>query len=301
MVSKSDLTQRIREQSKDTTSLEPSLLVSATYDGERKVALLKFYHPVSQRIYLWSDNTGHKPYCYTKLMPEELPNLKDRKDIRGIERTKKYDLLNDQEIELTKIIAEDPLAIGGTTTEKSVRNLVEVWEADIKYHENYLYDNGFIVGTYYSINEGKLAQHSYKVTEQVELALKSLVWDKITESIGGDGDNESRKYITEWAKLLNQPIPEIKRAALDIEVVSEEERIPDAKAAENEVIAVSFVGSDNLHEAFVLKRQGVELGKNEMEDHIKVTIFDNEKELLRAVFDRMLDYPFIITFNGDNF
>jgi DNA polymerase I len=301
MVTKSDLTQRIRELSKDTTNLEPSLLVSATYDGERKAAILKFYHPPSQKIYLWYDNTGHKPYCYTKLMREEMPSLNDRRDIRGIERIKKYDLLNDREIELTKIVAEDPLAIGGTTTEKSIRNLFEVWEADIKYHENYLYDNGLIVGTYYSISDGKLSHHSYKVTEQVELALKSLVWDKITESISGDGDNESRKYITEWAKLLNQPIPEMKRAALDIEVVSEEERIPDAKNAENEIIAVSFVGSDNLHEAFVLKREGVELGENEMEDHVKVNIFDNERELLRAVFDRILDYPFVITFNGDNF
>ena len=300
-VSKSDLAQRIKELSKHTASLEPSLLVSATYDGERKIAILKFYHPASQRIYLWYDNTGHKPYCYTKLTPEELPSLKDRKDIRSIERVKKYDLLSDQEVMLTKIVAEDPLAIGGTTTEKSIRNLFEVWEADIKYHENYLYDNSLIVGTYYSINDGKLAQHSYKVTEQVELALKSLVWDKITESISGDGDGESRKYITEWAKLLNQPIPELKRVALDIEVVSEEERIPDAKKAENEVIAVSLVASDGLHEAYVLKRKGVELGKNQMEDHIKVLFFDDEKELLRAVFDRILDYPFIVTFNGDDF
>jgi len=301
MVSKSDLTQRIKELSKDTANLEPSLLVSATYDGERRVTILKFYHPGSQRIYLWYDNTGHKPYCYTKLMPDELPLLKDRKDIRSIERVKKYDLLNDQDIVLTKIVAEDPLAIGGTATEKSIRNLVEAWEADIKYHENYLYDSSLIVGTYYSINEGKLTQHSYKVAEQVELALKSLVWDKITESISGDGDNESSKYITEWARLLNQPIPSFKRAALDIEVASEEERIPDAKAAENEVIAVSLVGSDGLHEAFVLKRKDVETGKNEMEDHIKVAFFEGEKELLRAVFDRILDYPFIVTFNGDDF
>lgn len=301
MASKSDLIQRIKELSKDTANLEPSLLVSATYDGDRKIAILKFYHPTNQRVYLWYDNTGHKPYCYTKLMPDELPLLKDRKDIRTIEQVKKYDLLNDQEVMLTRIVAEDPLAIGGTATEKSIRNLVEAWEADIKYHENYLYDNGLIVGTYYSISEGKLSQHSYKVAEQVELALKSLVWDKITESISDDGDTESRKYITEWAKLLNQPIPDIKRAALDIEVASEEERIPDAKVAENEVIAASFVGSDDLHEAFVLKHDNVELGKNEMGDHVKVTIFDDEKELLRAVFDRMLDYPFIITFNGDDF
>jgi len=301
MVSKSDLAQRIKDLTQDTSKLEPSLLVSATYDGDKKIAILKFYHPTSKRVHLWYDNTGHKPYCYTKLKPEELSLLKDRRDIRSIETERKMDLLNDQQVLLTKIVAEDPLAIGGTTTEKSVRNLFEAWEADIKYHENYLYDNSLIVGTYYSINDGKLLPHSYKVAEQVELALKSLVWDKITESIGGDGDGESRKYITEWARLLNQPIPEIKRAALDIEVVSEEERIPDAKQAENEVIAVSFVGSDLVNEVFVLKHGNVETGENKLDDNVRAEFFDDEKEMLRTVFSRMLDYPFIITFNGDNF
>ncbi|MFQ5968918.1 MAG: DNA-directed DNA polymerase I [Nitrososphaerales archaeon] len=301
MSSKSDLALRIKELAQDTSKLEPSLLVSATYDGEKKIVILKFYHSTSRRIHLWYDNTGHKPYCYTKLKPEELSLLKDRRDIRGIETERKMALLNDQQVLLTKIVAEDPLAIGGTTTEKSVRNLFEAWEADIKYHENYLYDSGLIVGTYYSINDGKLLPHSYKVAEQVELALKSLMWEKITESISGDGDGESRKYITDWARLLNQPIPEIKRAALDIEVVSEEERIPDAKHAENKVIAVSFVGSDGVNEVFVLRHGNVETGDNKLNDNVKLEFFDDEEEMLRTVFSRMLDYPFIITFNGDDF
>lgn len=295
---RSELGQRIAELCKETTDLESSLLVSATYDGARKVAVLKFYHPGSQRVYLWSDDTGHKPYCYTKIMPEELPPLNE-KDVLSIESVKKFDLLNDQEIKLTKIIVSDPLAIGGMP-ERSIRNQIDAWEADIKYHENYLYDRGLIVGTYYSIKDGKLKEHTYKVAEQVELALKSLVWDKITESIEGGGDGESRRYITEWARLLNQPIPEIRRAALDIEVVSEEERIPDAKKAENEIIAVSLVGSGDLHEVYVLRHGGVEEGRNEMEN-VKVMIYDDEKTMLRAVFTRMLDYPFILTFNGDDF
>lgn len=299
--SKLNLVQRIRELTQSTQELEPSLLVSATYNGDSKRAILKFYNPTDQRIYLWYDNTDHKPYCYTKMRPEELSVLSERKDIRAIETETKYDILNDREITLTKIIAEDPLAIGGTSTEKSVRNSVEAWEADIKYHENYLYDRGLIVGTYYAIRNGKLMPHAYKVAEQVELALKSLVWDKITENVGKEDGSESRKYITDWARLLNQPIPEIKRAALDIEVVSEEERIPDAKKAENEVIAASFVASDSLNEVFVLKRENSRMGENKLDPTVKIEFFDNEKELLLATFSRILDYPFTITFNGDDF
>ncbi len=47
-----------------TTTMPPALLVSATYDGQKKSAVLKFYEPVSKKVLLWTDNTGHKPYCY---------------------------------------------------------------------------------------------------------------------------------------------------------------------------------------------------------------------------------------------
>jgi len=47
------------------------LLISATYRNQK--AILKFYDPKSERIFLWTDMTGHKPYCYTKLTPEDIP------------------------------------------------------------------------------------------------------------------------------------------------------------------------------------------------------------------------------------
>ena len=301
MTSKFNLKQRIRDLSQDTQDLDPSLLVSATYDGETKRTILKFYNSASQRIYLWYDNTQHKPYCYTKMQIDELESIRERPDIRAIETEQKYDLLNDRQINLTKIIAEDPLAIGGTSTDKSIRNVIEAWEADIKYYENYLYDKKLIVGTYYAIRNGILVQHTYKVSEQVELALKSLVWDKIAENVGKDMGDETHKYITEWAGLLNQPIPEIKRIALDIEVMSEEGRIPDTKSVENEVIAVSFVGSDKLNEVLMLTNPKSQFGENKLDPNITVEFYDDEKELLRNTFNRILDYPFIITFNGDDF
>src|SRR5207302_7814390 len=44
-----------------TTTMPPALLVSATYDSQKKSAVLKFYEPISKKILLWTDNTGHKP------------------------------------------------------------------------------------------------------------------------------------------------------------------------------------------------------------------------------------------------
>ena len=124
--------------SEQIKSMPPSMLVSAAYDSQKKSAVLKFYDPKSQKIILWTDETNHKPYCYSKLNPEELDFLNERTDVIKIETVKRHDMLNDQEINVSKIIVEDPLAIGGTATEKSIRNIIETWESDIKYYENYL-------------------------------------------------------------------------------------------------------------------------------------------------------------------
>ena len=118
-----------------------SLLISASYNGKTKKVSLKFYNPESEKIYLWEDKTGHQPYCFSKMAPEDLDFLSERDDVVEIKTVKKIDTLKDKEIPVSKIIVTDPLAIGGTQTTQSIRNVVEAWESDIKYYETYLYDN----------------------------------------------------------------------------------------------------------------------------------------------------------------
>jgi len=141
-----------QEKPEQPKSIPTSLLVSATYDGQKKSAVLKFYELKSQKIILWTDETNHKPYCYSKLTPDELRSvLSDRDDIKEIKQVVRHDMLNDSEIKLSKIIVADPLAIGGTQTDKSIRTFMDTWESYIKYYENYLYDNSLIIGKYYQI------------------------------------------------------------------------------------------------------------------------------------------------------
>jgi DNA polymerase I len=285
-----------------TTTMLPALLVSATYDGQKKSAVLKFYEPNSKKILLWTDNTGHKPYCYSKLDPEDLKFLSERKDVLELKKTEKIDLLKDRTIHATKIIVADPLAIGGTQTDKSIRNIIETWESDIKYYENYLYDYSLIVGKYYTITNGKLEEYSYKIPDEVQLALKGLLYDKVT-SIGIIDSKEFQDHISDWANLLNQPIPKIRRVSFDIEVESEIGRIPDAKIADKKITAIGFSGSDGLKQVFILQKKDKPLGKNEISSDIIVSFYEEnkEKEMIRDAFKILTDYPFVITYNGDDF
>ena len=289
-------------QTENTNSMPPSMLVSATYDSISKSAVLKFYEPKSKKIILWRDETGHKPYCYSRLSPEELDFLQERDDVIKIESVKRQDLMRDETVDMSKIIVADPLAIGGTTGEKSIRNIIETWESDIKYYENYLYDRSLIVGKYYEVAEGKIKSHDLEISDEVKLALKSLLWDKVDSKSMVDA-NEFKEFISDWADLLNQPIPKIRRLSVDIEVEAEVGRIPDPKLAEKKVTAIGFKGTDGFDQIFVLRTEGTDEGKKELEENIKIVFYDQdkEKEMIAEAFKIIEEFPFVVTYNGDEF
>jgi len=287
-------------KSNENQTVPASLLVSATYNSQNNAAVLKFYEPKSQKIILWPDQTGHKPYCYSKLNPDELDFLSDRDDVEKIELVKKHDMINDVEITVSKIVVSNPLAIGGT--DKSIRNLIDTWESDIKYYENYLYDKSLIVGKYYKIENGKIIPENLQISDEVRLALKTLLWDKAADD-GMVDSKEFQEYVSEWADLLNQPIPKIKRVSFDIEVEAEVGRIPDAKIADKRVTAIGFEGTDNFKQVFVLRKEDAEEGKNDLPSDVKVQFYDEnkEKDMILDAFKKISEYPFVITYNGDDF
>ncbi|MGB0642329.1 MAG: DNA-directed DNA polymerase I [Nitrosopumilus sp.] len=279
----------------------PSMLVSATYDGPSKSAILKFYEPTQQKLFLWKDEIGHKPYCYSKLTPEELDFLQEREDVLEIKTVKKHDYIHDEEIEVSKIVVDNPLSIGGNYGE-SIRNQIETWESDIKYYETYLYDRQLVVGKYYEITNGLLKPHNMEISDEVKLALKSLLWDKVDSESMIDAE-EFKEFISEWADLLNQPIPKIKRLSVDIEVEFDPGRFPDPKLAEKKVTAIGLKGSDGFDQIFVLKTEGTEQGNNELDENIKVTFYelDKEKDMIVDAFKIIEEFPFVVTYNGDEF
>ncbi len=284
------------------TSMPPSMLVSAAYDNITRTAVLKFYEPTSQKLILWHDESGHKPYCYSRLSPDELDFLQERDDVLEIKTVTRHDLIKDQEVTMSKITVADPLAIGGTTGDKSIRNIIETWESDIKYYENYLYDRSLIVGKYYEVIDGKIKPHDLEISSEVRLALKSLLWDKVDSENMVD-PKEFKELISDWADLLNQPIPRIKRLSVDIEVEAEIGRIPDPKIAEKKVTAIGLKGTDGFDQIFVLKTEGTDEGTNELGQNIKIVFYEQskEKEMILDAFKIIEEFPFVVTYNGDEF
>src|ERR687886_1674960 len=158
------------------------LLLSAIYSGDEQTVYLKFYDINDKTIYFWRDKTNHKPYCYTKMQYRStVEKIVEREKKYTLEQTIKKDLISDKEVDLLKIIAPDPLSIGGT--ENSIREKVTAWEADIKYHENYLYDTGLIPGAYYIRRGEEIRQFENQISHQVQLELQNLLWTRIKDAV----------------------------------------------------------------------------------------------------------------------
>ena len=104
-----------------------------------------------------------------------------------------------------------------------------------------------------------------------------MLWDKVDSKSMIDAE-EFKEFISEWADLLNQPIPKIKRLSVDIEVEFEPGRFPDPKLAEKRITAIGLKGTDDFDQIFVLKTEGTEQGNNELNENIKVTFYDLDKE-----------------------
>jgi DNA polymerase I len=292
-------------------NLQPSYFVSATYDGQKGKALIKLYEPVSGKIYFWYDNTGHEPYCLTNLSQfelEKIDHLIKHPGFDHFEIAEKFDPLSNKNVKVTKIVARDPLAIGGRPT-GCIRDIIpedfpmvsespissgqiKVWESKIKYYQSYIYDRDLFPGMIYEVKSNDI------IPESVDKAEKTI--KHIKESFK-DSTDEELQYIEEWAKLLEYPAPSFHRVALDIEVYAPiPTRVPDPREATYPVVCVSLYGSDG-QSILLLKRKEVREGNEHLPAEVTLEYFDSEEKLIRAVFDALWSYSFAITFNGDDF
>ncbi len=272
-------------------NLSPSYLIDVKYDGKLAKAYLKLYNPEDGQVYRYYDKTNHLPYLYTTQTRNEVEQkLKNQKDFLGCETIQKTDLLNDKEITLTKVIATNPLAIGGGRGESFREQIKPSFEANIRYHLNYIYDNTLVPGLLYKIKAGKLEQVDPEISDNSITAIKSIFKKQ---------SKEVDILLEQYLPIFFSPIPDIKRCSIDIEVQGTKGRFPDPNEAKEPIISIGFADTEGNVSVYVLNEKKQPINK----DAFTITIleFTSEKELLEATFDKMALYPMMITFNGDNF
>ena len=275
--------------------LPTSYLLSAGYDGKQEKAFLRLYEPVSQQVYLWYDNTGHLSYCISKETPEELrknDRLTSYPGFMTLEQVEKFDAIADETIKVTKVVATNPLAIGGGAG-GGIRSLLQgSWESRIRYYQNYIYDLSLIPGMPYRVEGGNLVADEYELPEEIRVELEQTLAEQ---------EPEFREHMMEWARLLQCPVPEIRRVAFDIEVhTSVANRMPNPEEAIEPITAVSFRSSDGMRRVILLDENG-EADEPPVVDGVQVEVYRDERSIVEETFKVLDEYPVVLTFNGDNF
>ncbi len=269
-------------------------LLGVHYDGALGVAVLELLDEKGENLYLLPDPTGHKPYFLTDLSPEEARKiLKKERSVEDIVDVVKINPLTMEKIRLTKIITKDPLSVA------SLRDKVgKSWEAKIKYHDNYVFDNQLIPGMKYRL-EPYNGRYNFVM---VRPKIKKETLKKVDEIFREEAP-ETIQLAKEWINLFEEPPPKTRRIAFDIEVYTPfRGRIPNPDAAEYPIISIAFVANDGLKKVFVLAKEGTwgSLSEDYPYD-AEIVFFDSEAAMILEALRILDDYPVIITFNGDNF
>ncbi len=273
-------------------SLDGAYLLGSYYSGKAAKVYLKFYDDKNNKVCIWYDKTGHLPYFITNVPPErisEIEKVRNDSSFVRVEAVRKYDLLTGKWLRLSKIVVKDPQAV------PRLRKLVpKAWEAKIKYHDNYMFDNGLVPGMMYGVRNGK----PYSIEAKIPDAII-----KLFEEVVRDADKGLRETASRLIHLFETRPPRIKRIALDIEVYTPfRGRIPDVEKAQYPIISVALVSNDGLRKVLALAREDVRFGDvKQLPEGFELEVFDSERSLILEVFRIINQYPLVITFNGDGF
>ncbi len=272
--------------------IENVFLLDALYDGQSNKAELIFYHPDTRSLYRWRDTTGHQPYLYTTMSKDEIeriPEVVNNRRFVRIDEVEKVDPYTHKPMTVRKVFGQTPLEIGGDNM--SFRNYINPsYEADIRYHLNFMADNGISPATYYSIRGGELIPTVQPIEKETEEELHREFADEKKEELD---------MLEEYMPLLFQDTPDILRAAYDIEVGSPKNQMPNKERANFPIISIAVVDSDGRKIFWVLNRP--EVDQEFQRKDVILFRFDEEREMLEHFFEVIDNYPITISFNGDNF
>lgn len=261
------------------------MLIGSYYDSNKNKAILAFIDNKGQVKY-WYDKRNHKPYFIVKEDQREIlkkvpTNMQEK--IVSIDTVMKHNALFNRKEMYTKVIVSDPLAV------RELRKYFEsTWESNIKYYQNYLYDNQLIPGLTYVVN-GSMLSPLKREEDYANVVQESLF------------ESHLRGLVKHFIQVLEEPANVPMILAVDVEVYSPiTTRMPDPKKAPYPILSVALMGSDGRKEVHVVSYPLMNAYKHSDRGY-KLVIHDSETGLLQQIFSIISKYSVIVTYNGDNF
>ena len=271
------------------------LLLSADYDEQANRIRLRLYDEQAGRLHVVYRPAAPSIYCYTKT----------RRSAAALELTK-TDLASDAPCKLYKEHAKSPSAMASLAASSS--SDIKTYESDIRAYENYLYDHSLICGCHYRFTSGNSNGSNSHLLSPVDTQVTPAIGDslgKIMSNLESE-PKQYRQHILMWARLLSESVPDMRRAAVDIEISMDGRQSPDMEGVPHRVTAIGIHGSD-IAVSYVLDPgcNGRTTTENVVSGDGKSTVqvirYSSEAQMISDAIARLSEYPIILTYYGDEF
>lgn len=277
-------------------------LLNVYFEPNSYQLFLKLYDITNNKLISVKDRSMFKGYFLVKkddIDPKVLQQFLNEHNEFEVTLETKYDGIQNKSIEVYKFESYN------------VFNVYKKWVDDlqipnqyeylIKYYESYYLSKQLIPCGIYECNNGTLILKKYALNESAVHILSKMIKNNNTTN------KIYNQYLTEYTELLSQPVPFIKRIAIDIEIYSKNQnKFPDVANPTDPIVCCSFYDNENVRRVIVstehlTEKQKQEITKSDKDIHESITLVNTEVELIYNIFGILNQYPIVLTYNGDQF
>jgi len=276
-------------------------LLNVYFEPNNHNIFLKLYDIEKKKLYNIKDASMFKGFFYIK--KEDINNadlqkfLSEHNEFEVTLETK-YDGITNKPVEVYKFESYNTFNCYKKWTEEL--KIPNQYEYLIKLYESFYLSNQLVPCAIYEVKNGKLEFKRFPLNEVAVHTLTKMIQDNNT------GNKIYNEYLTEYTELLSQPVPFIRRVALDIEAYSSDNRVPDPANPKDPIICCSFYDNEGGKVVVMSKEhltpvQLAQVNDSEYIIHDYMLLVNTEVELIQYIFKMIKEYPMVITFVGDSF
>lgn len=278
------------------------ILLNTYFEPNSHTLFLKLYDIAENKLLNIKDASMFKGFFYVKkddLNQIALQKFLNEHNEFEVTLEKKYDGIKNTVVEVYRFESYNVFNVYKKWIEEL--QIPNQYEYQIKYYESFYLTNQLVPCAIYTCIQGKLELKRYPLNESAVHTLTKMTQTNTTTN------KIYNQYLTEYTELLGQPVPFVKRIAIDIESFSKTNKVPDPVNPIDPIICCSFYDNESVRRVIVSKEHLTEKQLEEVNARPRenidesIAFVDYEWQLIDNIFKILDSYPMVLTFNGDEF
>ncbi|MCE7734439.1 MAG: hypothetical protein GPJ54_06150 [Candidatus Heimdallarchaeota archaeon] len=208
---------------------------------------------------------------------------------------RKTDLLFDKEVDTIELTDIESIEVFTNEYDRKKRKI----HIPLPVQLMYFHKTGLIPGTWIRIKNNEIIKISKNDSEEMKEKTEN-----IKRLLLGDS-----KIIIDLCQenmpIMEDEIPDIKRIGFDLEIASPRDTFPIPEQADFPINAIASYDNEGKAIIWLLSYEPTRRERKEIEEKLGyvpiIKTFILEKDLIKSFYKELVEYPVILTYNGDSF